>query len=275
MAFDLKSTSLTASRRLLRPVIRLLLRAGVTWKDFTELAKTVFVEVATEEFGIRGRPTNMARVAILTGINRREVARQRSILDGEVAQEPTYLNAAQRLLSAWHQEDAYLDAVRRPREIPIDGPAPSFADLCGRHGGDLPDSALLKELRAVGALRVTGDTATVLMRTYIPVQMDPDKVLRAGDVLNDIGTTVVHDLICPPGQPLRFERRAENDCIDPRCLPEFRVFLEREGQAFLERIDDWLTSNSVSPQNCTDVEPIRLGVGVYHIQTSNLSGALQ
>ena len=72
---------LAGCRVLLRPVVRLLLKSGITWKEFAEVAKSVFVEVATREFGIRGRPTNTSRVAILTGINRHDVAKQRELLE--------------------------------------------------------------------------------------------------------------------------------------------------------------------------------------------------
>ena len=263
-----KNPTLSASRRLLEPVVRLLLRSGITWKEFAEVAKTVFVQVATAEFGIRGRPTNLARVAILTGINRREVARQRQLSEPDQPAQPVFMNAAQRLLSAWHQDPDYLDTTGAPRAVPAEGPPPSFADLCDRHGGDLPASALLKELRSVGAVRAgAAGTWIAAARTYIPLQMDSDKVLRAGEVLNDIGTTVVHDLIAPSGVALRFERRAENDSVDAQALPEFREFLEHEGQAFLERIDDWLTRHAVAPGKTAGRRVIRLGVGMYHIQT--------
>jgi hypothetical protein len=263
-----RTSTLSASRRLLEPVVRLLLRSGVTWKEFAEVAKTVFVRVATDEFGIRGRPTNLSRVAILTGINRREVARQRQHDAGDAPAQPTFLNAAQRLLSGWHQDPDYTDSSGAPLAIPLEGAAPSFADLCDRHGGDLPASALLKELRSVGAVRPDATGRLVAAsRTYIPLQMDPDKILRAGDVFNDIGTTIVYDLIAPHGEPLRFERRAENDAIDPQVVPEFRRFLEKEGQAFLERVDDWLTRHAVEPGASAGRRLIRLGVGMYHIQT--------
>ena len=94
-----KTPTLSASRRLLEPVVRLLLRSGITWKEFAEVAKTAFVQVATDEYGIRGRPTNLARVAILTGINRREVARQRQLTESDQPAQPVFMNAAQRLLS--------------------------------------------------------------------------------------------------------------------------------------------------------------------------------
>jgi len=263
-----KGQTLSACRRLLEPVVRLLLRSGITWREFSEAAKTVFVQVATDEFGIRGRPTNLARVAILTGINRREVARQRAQAEDEEVDAPVFLNAAQRLLSGWHQDPDYVDSDREARPIALEGPAPSFADLCVRHGGDLPSSALLKELRSVGAVRIEADgRLRAVARTYIPLQLDPDKILRAGDVLNDIGTTVVHDLIAAPGVPLRFERRAENDEIDPAALPAFREFLDREGQAFLEKVDDWLTRHASQPASGAGRPKVRLGVGMYHLQT--------
>ena len=71
-----------ACHHLLRPVVRMLLRSGITWKDFAELSKGVFVEVAREDYGLRGRPTNSSRVALLTGLSRREVARVRDLADG-------------------------------------------------------------------------------------------------------------------------------------------------------------------------------------------------
>ncbi|MBL0900763.1 MAG: hypothetical protein IBJ17_18960, partial [Reyranella sp.] len=76
-----KTNVLAACRLLLRPLARLLIKSGVPWREFADLSKLSFVEVATREFGIRGRPTNVARVSILTGINRREVARLREILE--------------------------------------------------------------------------------------------------------------------------------------------------------------------------------------------------
>src|SRR5438067_66309 len=72
---------LAAARQWLKPLVHVLVRCGVTWKDFAELAKTAYVEVATEQFGKRGRPTNVSRTAVLTGLARREVRKQRERLD--------------------------------------------------------------------------------------------------------------------------------------------------------------------------------------------------
>ncbi len=257
-----------ACRLFLRPLVHFLIVSGVSWREFAEVAKRSYVEVASAEFGIRGRPTNAARVAIITGLSRREVAKQRDLATSTQDTEPSHLNSARRVLSGWHQDADYVDADGRPRSIPAVGAAPSFEDLCRRYGGDIPYSALLKELRSVEAVSKGNDQAlSALRRVYIPLQVDPTKVLRAGSVLQDIGTTVVHDLMCPPTQPLRFERRASNDQIAARHLPEFREFLEREGQAFLERVDDWLTQHQAAPGPGKREKMLRLGVGAYHLQS--------
>ena len=65
---DRDANALTAAlRRLLRPLVRILLRNGVSLGDFTEHAKKVYVDVATDEFSVAGRKPSISRTALLTG----------------------------------------------------------------------------------------------------------------------------------------------------------------------------------------------------------------
>ncbi len=73
--------------------------------------------------------------------------------------------------------------------------------------------------------------------------MDGQAVERAGAVIADLATTVEHNLSRDAAEPPRFEGRAQNRHVDPRQLPAFRAFMEREGQAFLERCDEWLSAH--------------------------------
>ena len=68
---------LDASRNALKPLFRIFLRSGISYKDFTEVAKSLFVEISTDEYGLRGRKTNISRVAIMTGLTRKEVKKIR------------------------------------------------------------------------------------------------------------------------------------------------------------------------------------------------------
>ena len=68
-------TIYAATLRVLRPLVRLLLRYGVPFGAFSELAKGAYVEIAREEFGIPGRKQSDSRVAVLTGLSRKKVHR--------------------------------------------------------------------------------------------------------------------------------------------------------------------------------------------------------
>ena len=79
MAADLEKTVLKAVRRVLRPLIRLMLRHGITATAFQELARKEFTDVAFDDFPVRGRSQSVSRVAVITGLSRKEVARLRAL----------------------------------------------------------------------------------------------------------------------------------------------------------------------------------------------------
>ena len=250
---------------LFRPVARVLLRAGVNWREIAEVGKVTYVEVATNEFGIRGRPTNVSRVAIMTGFTRREVRRLRDLLERETPESFTRMNYATRVLSGWWQDPAFADGHGRPRRLSVNGEEPSFAALCSRYSGDVPATTLLKELRHVGAVAEDEDGRLVAKsRVYIPVLMDPEQMLRSGSVLEDMGNTVAYNLHRQSDDPSRFERRATNTNMPETTVAEFRDFVEKEGQAFLEKVDGWLTEHECNEND--DSNRVRLGFGGYWIE---------
>ena len=263
------SQALAAARQWLKPAIHVLLRCGVPWREFAELAKSVYVEVASAHFGKRRRPTNVSRTAMLTGLPRRDVRKQREKL---AAAEPAlegYVTKASLVLTAWHLDPEFLDKKGKPRMLPIEGDHGSFTALmrrCG--GGDVRPTTVLKELLSAGAVKERPDgRLQVLQRHYIPHAMDEELVRLWGTVLADVAATYGHNLTRTTKQPSRFERAAVNDRIPGRVVAEFREFLNQEGQAFLERVDAWLSAHEIT-QDVEEAatEVTRLGVGVYHIQ---------
>lgn len=272
-----KETALSACRQLMEPIIGILLRNGITHKDLVGLCKQLYVQVASQEFGIRGRPTNLSRVAMLTGIDRKEAARIKESLQNNHESQTTqhYQDRLTRVLSGWHQDADFIDAAGKPLAIASEGELPSFAQLARRYGGDMPSSALLKELKLNGI--VTEDQTGLLQplkRYFVPAQSDPGALLRAGSVFNDLGSRLHYNLYKANGskRPLQFERRASNSHMPPHTSAAFRAFVEQEGQAFLERVDAWLTAHEQPMNNNgepdTTATRIRLGVGAYLIESS-------
>jgi len=261
-----KTTTLNALRLLFRPIASILLKAGVNWKELVEVCKATYVEAASEDFGIRGRPTNVSRVAILTGFSRREVRRLRDLLADEEPAAFNRMNHATRVLTGWYGDDDFKGDDGKPRPLAESGADPSFDTLCARYSGDVPATTMLKELCHVGAVEKLDDGRVVVRtRYYMPTLTDPEQVLRSGSVLEDLGNTVAYNLDRDESDPSRFERRATNTYIPESAVPEFHAFVEAEGQAFLERIDAWLSAH----EDRDAKHSLRLGLGAYWIENNN------
>ena len=254
---------------LMEPIVSLLIRSGITHRAFTKLCKQIFVEVAAREYGIHGRDTNDTRIAMLTGIDRREVNRLKNQIAGE---KPEQLglqnqNRVTRLLSGWHMDPDFLDADGKPIALQQKGSHPSFETLANRYGGDVTVSALLSEMiRGQVVVKNSDNTLQALQRYYIPSRHDLDALIRASAVIRDFSDLLVHNLyIAEPEKdiPFKFERTAINTRIDPEMLPDFHDFLDREGQAFLESVDQWLTDHEHTDDDQENT--LSLGVGVYFI----------
>ncbi len=260
---------LTATRRWLKPAVHVLLLCGVTWNEFSALAKNLYVEVATARFGKRNRPTNVSRTAMLTGLTRRDVRRLRERIATVDAELPSTSKASQ-ILTRWHLDPEFQDSRGRPRPIPLDAKSgPSFGELLRRSGSsDIPPTTLVRELVHANAIRRREDGRfEALQRNFIPGKTDEQLIRLWGTVLGDVANLYVHNLTRSPRMATRFERAAKNERIPVALAPAFREFLEREGQEFLERVDTWLAEHEVSAADLDDPEvpTTRMGAGVYQI----------
>ena len=265
MDIDIKTTLRSACRALLRPIASVVLKCGMTWREFSELSKSVFVSVATDEFGIRGRPTNISRVSILTGISRKEVKRQRDLLDEAEVPVPPKTTDATRLLSGWHQDPDYTDKDGEPLPLAADGTNPSFQTLFSTYGGDTPEQTLSRELLKAGSIEQDSQGRYVAKRRYhMPVEMDPGGIRFFGTNLFDHANTLCKNVT--GDNELRWlEGFAVDDHVHPDAVEEFRTYIDERGQQFLEEIDDWLSQRRLDP-NESETTPVRLGLGVYAIE---------
>ncbi len=277
------SQSLSASlperltRRVLRPLIGILLRTGLPFSAFAAIARSVYVEVAAKEFGISGRPTNTSRISMLTGLSRTQVKKERDQLgpqpaDAAAEQARTTPPApgadkvrhVSRMLMAWHTDPLFQDEHGQPKLLSESGAKDSFEVLYELYSGKVvPLTTVLKELKQVGAVKLSSDARLqVTTRSYMPAAADPAALERVTLAIADLSSAACYNLFRDPSTRSRFERFATNQLIPADKVDEFRDYLEEEGQAFLERADNWLTQYEGKGDPETHV---RVGVGVYQV----------
>jgi hypothetical protein len=272
----IKEHIIKSCRYLLLPVVRFVMRHGVTVAEFEELTKDAFVKVARQDYGIDGRPTNNARVAMLTGISRREVAKVRDrLLEGGLLADDSHGNRISQILTGWHVDAEFTDETGRPKVLPATGPKGSLTSLLKRYAGDLPHGAIRKEMQQRDLIEEQSEGSfRVLKRDYVFSNLDPESVNQLGVALHDHATTLEHNLDNDRQTPPRFERMADNAAIKPSTYKAFQKLVEERGLSFLEEMDGWLSDNELESSPDSAARTVRLGVGVYLIYDESEQGSV-
>jgi hypothetical protein len=266
MSENFKATLIAAFKPLMRPLVRILVRNGVSFGEFSELLKAVFVESAQDVLQLADSKQSVSRIAITTGLTRLEVSRLLTQTDEDAEALAGRLSRVGRLLTGWHQDSDFTGPYGIPYEVQFDG-APgrrSFFELARRYTGDVPAEEMLDELKRIGAVLDLGNGYyRVLIRAYIPSAADPAKFHAMSVAFTDLAKTLDQNLR-PDEDHKLFERRvwAPNGISQSAAL-DFDGYIKERGQQFLETIDDWLSSRE-SEAIKNDVQPrIKVGLGVY------------
>ncbi len=251
--------------KLLRPLARILLRNGIPYRTFAELAKQVYVDVAAVDFGIPGRKQSVSRISIITGISRKEVSRVRSLPEPRADTASQRYNRAARVISGWRRDGDFLGPLSEPAELQIEGSGKSFSELVRRYSGDVPFRAVLDELLRVGAIEPVGkDSVRLIQRAYLPKTDEAGMLQILGTDVNDLISTIDHNLTV---QDSFFQRKVAYDNLHMEISQELRQLSTARGQALLEELDRMLA------QHDRDTNPsvrgsgrIRAGLGIYYFE---------
>ena len=259
---------------LMGPLVRILLRQGISFAEYSEVAKAVYVEVALKDFKVSGRKATRTRIAVMTGLTRKEVKR---VIDEAIKERyelKTSFNRLTRVLVGWHTDPDFTGPYGMPLELQYETAAPeepTVSELVKRHSGDMSPRSILDELIRVSAVRETdAGWYRVLRRDYIPEAQGVHNFERAGGVIRNFVNTIDFNMTkSAPGKG-RFERQAvADDGIRKQDIPEFDRYLRERCQGLLEEIDNWLTKLP-KPDPKKGDEVVRTGVGVYHYMSEEL-----
>ncbi len=197
---DTQQTALfKAVKRILKPMVSLMLRQGITYTAFIDLLKTTYVEVADKEFAIEGKRQTDSRISVLTGVHRKEVKRIREL--DEVPLEPKERKASlsAQLMSFWLGNPECIDDKGKPLALPriSEGKEMSFASMVQRVTKDVHPRSLLDEWLDKGIVKLDRDGLVSLQESgYVPDEDYEEKLFFAGKNIGDHLAVVKHNLAC-------------------------------------------------------------------------------
>jgi hypothetical protein len=173
--------------RLLRPLVRLLIRSGITFPMLAELLRELYVNVAEYEFALQSKEQTDSRVSLLTGIHRKEVRRLRGA-GAPVNTVPATVSQTSRILARWLADPEFTGSDGRPLPLPrmAEPPQPSFERLVASVTRDVRPRAVLDEWLDRKLVVLDDDDRAVLAEAaYVPRGGDDQQLYYLGRNLHD------------------------------------------------------------------------------------------
>jgi hypothetical protein len=235
---------------LLRPLVRLLLRHGVTYPVFAAALKRVFLAAAQDELSARGMQGTDSAVSLLSGVHRRDV---RTLTRGALAEPasapPPALGLAAQVVARWMHEPAFRGADGRPRALPRQGPQ-GFDALVASLSQDVRPRAVLDELLRLGVVAeqpvaAAGDPAepgasaelALVAGGFAPRQGFEETLWLTAQNLHDHAAAAVANLHGESPQPGGFlEQAVFVDELGPESVQRLRQASSQAWQAAFQTV---------------------------------------
>jgi hypothetical protein len=248
---------------ILKPLTRVLLRNGISYGVFAELARKAFVDVAFEDFTVAGRKQTISRVAALTGLTRKEVKRLVELDEAGDSGTHQRFNRAIRVISGWTEDKRFTDARHRPRVLALDGPD-SFADLVKDYSGDMPHMAMLSVLEEAGTVERSNDKVKLVKRAYVPAGDPIEKIGILGADSAELINTIDHNLTSAEDD-LRYQRKVSYPSVTGGATAKFQQLASRKSQSLLEELNNWLSKHEDDQSGDQDQRK-KVSLGIYYFE---------
>lgn len=260
-----RASVVAALRRLLRPLVRLLVGQGITYPFLAELLKSVYVETAADEFTVGGKEATDSRLTLLTGVHRKDIRRLRRAPQPDARPTPA-MTLGTQIVARWLGDAAYHDRNGAPRALsrrPSKDATASFAALVEKVSKNVRPRSVLDELVRLGVVEVDpDDTVRLVTQGFVPGKEIDAKSFYFGEALHDHLAAGVHNLA--GAKPAWLERSVYYDELSPGAIAELQSKSERLSMQVLHEINrDGMALEASNPPAPGERMRMRLGVFFY------------
>ncbi len=254
---------------VLKPLMRMLIKNAITHTEFAELAKHAYTDVCYEQFSIPGSKTTISRVAVLTGLSRKEVVRLNKLRESNRTLEKTSPNRAMRVVNGWTRDEEFLDNEGQPLVLALQGEHGSFSSLVARYSGDITLGAVADELERTGVIIRKNDTVALANLGYLPNDSELEKIGIMSVCVADLIDTSVHNLESSK-EKARLQRQIIYKKVPQGVAEEFKKYSAKKSAMLLQDFNRFL-SKRISNQKNTDADNKRVGLGIYYIENTYIN----
>ena len=205
----------SAIRKVSRPLVRLMLSFQITYPFLINMLKSVYVEVADQEFSVHNKRSSDSRINLLTGVHRKDVKRLRAEPDHYSAM-PRNISIGAQLIAYWLGSEEFLDAEGKPKALKLRAltdaaDSVSFDDLVEKVcKQDIRPRVILDEWLHLGVTTVDKQGQVILNTgAFTPEKGLDEKIFFFGKNISDHISASTHNLLGE--KPSYFDRSVYYD----------------------------------------------------------------
>jgi len=259
MSDDLLIILQKAARKMLRPLVRVLLRNGVACGSFEEIVRKAYVDEAFILAGQEGKST-ISAVSAKTGLSRKEVKRLSEKQLESTNDNAQKYNRAIRVISGWMNDDRFCSADGVPQVLDMEGGEKAFSVLVKDYSGDIPTRAMFDLLEKSGCVEKHNGKVHLVSHAYVPGNDPIDIIDILGTDSHELMETIIYNMSCDP-ELRKFQRKVSTHKLASSHVNEFKKYASRRSQSLLVDLDGWLSEHETRLKK--DAEYVSLGIYYY------------
>lgn len=214
-------------KRILLPIVRFCIRRSVKFQEFIEIARHLYIQAAEESLIRERHEPNVSRLAITTGLQRREVTRLWR--EGEaIKEQPSILH---KIVGQWEGDRRFRNKSGTPRPLTFKGTASEFSTLVQSVNKDLNVYTVLFELERLELVKKEKDLLVLTSDTVVSQKDINRNTSLLGSDMEDLICAVEENTFeAPP--ILNHHVKTHYDNVTIEALPKIRTWLLKHGAKF-------------------------------------------
>lgn len=265
---DMQTAFARALRRVLMPLVRLMLTRGLHYPAAAEMLKSLYVEIADREFALDNKRQTDSRVSLISGVHRKDVKRLRRAAPEERAAIPADVSLGSQIIAAWNANPKLVDDEGVPRPLARfaqDGGEYSYEALVRSITTDIHPRALLDEWLRRGIATLNDRNEVCLQaEAFIPEKGYAEKMFYFGHDLHDHAAATVHNVV--GGQPPMLERCVHYDGLASDAVEAISQAATKLAMRALRGVNSRAAEALAAARDNPPQQMARMTFGVYFYQ---------
>jgi len=253
---------------LCRPLVRLLIEKGMTFPQFRELIKELYVDVASKQFSLDDKTISDSRIFVLTGVHRKDIKRLRQASE---QQKPTITSSASlsgEIIARWSSMEAFVDDKGNPRQLLKNeiNNQPGFEQLVSSVSKDVRPKVILEEWLRLNIVHLKGDYIVLNKSAFVANKEFKEMAYYLGHHIHDHMASCVSNILSK--EPPMLERSVYYANLTENSLTVLRNIADKKANELLLHLNKKaikLHDADKDKENAT--HRMRLGVYWHQAQT--------